>query len=44
MNADAKEFKTFLDHYSETETQSEQPTSAKLAEGRAALKRLFGGG
>lgn len=42
MNADHKEFMTFLNHFSnETEEEVE---SKKLAEGRAALKKLFGGG
>jgi uncharacterized protein YeaO (DUF488 family) len=42
MNADAQEFNKFLKHYS-NETQ-EEVESQKLAEGKAALKRLFGGG
>lgn len=44
MNADAKEFQTFLNFYRDEEAEPEQPTPAKLADGRAALKRLFGGG
>lgn len=42
MNADEKQFKTFMGNYS-----TEEPVSVedqKVSEGRAALARLFGGG
>lgn len=41
MNADQKEFKEFLKHYSNAEP--EQEVEQKVAEGRAAMARMFGG-